>query len=302
MKVSIIIALYNTERYLEEAVLSALAQPETGEVILVDDGSTDLSGEKADQLAKRFGIVSTIHLPSNHGPAYARNCGIKNAIFPIIAFLDADDIYLPGRFKETLEAFNADKTIDAVYGVTLNKFQTDILKSNYRRIYTHEIEKIYHRKEGNLFQNLARGKNGSIHLDALTVRTSALKHLKGFDESLRQMEDTDLVLRLANNFKFHALPQTNIHAVRRIHYNNTIFDRAEAQKYRLIFLEKWLKKSINEKHKLMVQLYFLRHYLGEHPYSGKGSFGLVKTTLRKSILLINLLLLNKKWQTSTPYQ
>lgn len=91
MKVSVIIPVYNVEKYLRECVDSVLSQTHKQfEVILVDDGSTDGSGTICDEYAERCSCVSVIH-STNKGPFFARNLGAHIAQGDIVVFLDSDD-------------------------------------------------------------------------------------------------------------------------------------------------------------------------------------------------------------------
>ncbi len=101
MQVSIIIPVYNAAAYVREAVESALIQPETGEILLIEDNSPDDSLRICQELAAKYDKVKLLRHPNgeNRGPGASRNLGMRNARSPILAFLDADDYYLPGRFS-----------------------------------------------------------------------------------------------------------------------------------------------------------------------------------------------------------
>lgn len=90
--VSVIVPVYNVERYLGECVASLLAQTHGNiEIILVDDGSTDGSGELCDQLACRDSRVCVLH-KDNGGPSEARNEGVASCRGDWVAFVDGDDV------------------------------------------------------------------------------------------------------------------------------------------------------------------------------------------------------------------
>lgn len=93
--VSVIIPVYNCEGLLEQCVQSVLDQTYLNlQVLLVDDGSTDRSGEICDALAERDLRVETFHIP-NRGVSGARNFGLDHAIGQYIQFVDGDDQILP---------------------------------------------------------------------------------------------------------------------------------------------------------------------------------------------------------------
>lgn len=296
MKVSVIIPFYNAAGFLMNAVKSALDQKETGEIILVDDGSIDQSGILAGELAQKHHLVKFYQHPDpgrpNLGPAAARNTGISMVTFPLVAFLDADDQYLSHRFTRTVELFQSNENIQVVYGATLNEFKSKALRQTYKKIYGSEIDQIYLNPSGSqsTFASLALAKNGFIHLNSLTVRTSTLKKVGLFNESLRQMQDTDLILRLALISEFYALPPVPPLARRIVHGTNAVFNRKSAHESRLKFLLIWINKSREVRAPLETTFHFLRSYLGEHPFSGRGKFNMIKTFIRKFTLLIRLLL------------
>ncbi len=94
MKVSVVIPVYNVERYLERCVQSVQRQTyQDVEIILVDDGSPDNSGLLCDQLAEKDPRIRVIH-QENQGLSGARNTGIHNATGEYIIFMDSDDEWL----------------------------------------------------------------------------------------------------------------------------------------------------------------------------------------------------------------
>lgn len=89
--ISVVIPIYNVERYLKDCVNSVLQQTYKNiEIILVDDGSTDKSGKICEDLHKEFGKINVIH-KKNGGLSDARNCGIDRATGKYICFIDSDD-------------------------------------------------------------------------------------------------------------------------------------------------------------------------------------------------------------------
>lgn len=102
--ISIIIPVYNVEKYLERCVESVFAQTYSAyELILVDDGSTDGSGKICDRLAKRDDRVRVIH-KENGGLSSARNTGLKMSRGEYITFIDSDDVVHPCYLECLLKA------------------------------------------------------------------------------------------------------------------------------------------------------------------------------------------------------
>ena len=91
MKLSIIVPVHNTEKYLPECIDSLVNQTyRDKEIILVDNGSTDSSGEICDRCAEQYDFVRVIH-QENQGIQGSRNTGLKYAVGELIAFVDSDD-------------------------------------------------------------------------------------------------------------------------------------------------------------------------------------------------------------------
>lgn len=101
--VSVVVAIYNVKNYLEKAVQSCVNQNlKSLEIILVDDGSTDGSGEICDHYANKYQNVKVIH-QKNQGLSAARNAGLKIARGKYVAFLDADDYIEYNMYGEMLK-------------------------------------------------------------------------------------------------------------------------------------------------------------------------------------------------------
>jgi succinoglycan biosynthesis protein ExoU len=103
-QIAVVIAAYNAEATLDRAVASALAQPETSEVCIVDDCSKDGTVQLAAACGIRDTRVRLLRSEVNSGPGAARNAAIAVTTAPWIAILDADDYLLPGRFSKMLAA------------------------------------------------------------------------------------------------------------------------------------------------------------------------------------------------------
>ena len=111
--VSVVIPVYNGERYLAEAVQSALDQGYRPlEVLVIDDGSTDGSGE----VARSFGPLIHYHYLDHAGLAATRNHGVSVARGELLAFLDADDVWVKGKLERQVAALQAEPALDGVFG------------------------------------------------------------------------------------------------------------------------------------------------------------------------------------------
>ena len=103
MKLSLIIPVYNVEKYLEECLDSVIMQIIVDmEIILIDDGSKDNSGKICDKYAEKYNFIKVVH-KKNEGVSVARNTGIKMAQGNYIFFLDSDDMLAPNILKKIEE-------------------------------------------------------------------------------------------------------------------------------------------------------------------------------------------------------
>lgn len=114
IRLSVIVPVYNVEKYLRECVDSVLAQDiDDMEVILVDDGSTDRSGGICDEYAEKDNRVTVIH-KENGGCSAARNAGLDIAQGEYITFVDSDDYLLPDTYRLNVEYMEKHHEVDCL--------------------------------------------------------------------------------------------------------------------------------------------------------------------------------------------
>jgi len=121
-RVSVVMPVFNAERYLAEAIESVLAQTlDSWELLIVDDGSTDGSARIADRYAARR-PAAIRHLShdrrENRGASASRNLGIRYASGEYLAFLDADDVYLPKKLDDQVRILDERREADVLYAAT----------------------------------------------------------------------------------------------------------------------------------------------------------------------------------------
>lgn len=144
-KVSVIVPVYNVERYLEKCVRSVLAQSERDfELLLVDDGSPDGCGALCDRLAEEDSRIRVIH-QENMGLGGARNTGIEKARGEWLLFVDSDDWIEPDTLEKALAAGEREKADLVLFafrsvteeGKTVQIFREDMPKEEALRIPEH---------------------------------------------------------------------------------------------------------------------------------------------------------------------
>ncbi len=111
-KVTVLMAVYNAERWLERSIGSLLSQTLTDwQLICIDDASTDGSLNLLRRFQQEDQRIELISLSENHGQAHARNCGLKQAQGDYICFLDADDWLSADALQQAVSVFETyDKT------------------------------------------------------------------------------------------------------------------------------------------------------------------------------------------------
>ncbi|MCT2563147.1 glycosyltransferase family 2 protein [Chryseobacterium herbae] len=230
MEISVIIPVYNAEKYISKAVESALQLEEVKEVILIEDQSPDNALSVCRELAQQYERVKLFQHPDkgNHGAGASRNLGIEKATGDFIAFLDADDYFLPNRFNVEGELFN-DPKVEGIFNAIGTEFLTDKGKeeflSNINDTYLLTVN--YPAEGPEVFKGLL-GQTPKVFgtfftLDALTVRASALEKsgLK-FNEDLRVHQDSDFIIKLAYHCYLKAGTIDKAVAIRGIHDDNRI--------------------------------------------------------------------------------
>lgn len=184
MTITVIVPVYNAESFVSRAVNSVLLLGEVTELILVDDGSTDKSLEICQKLAKSDCRIKVLTHPNNlnKGVSATRNLGIKHASSIYLAFLDADDYYLPNRFKNVKEVLSRMADIDGMYEMIGFHDSQNVIQK-YSTLHIVKPEK--------LFENLSPlGDSLWFHIDGLTVKKTIFLKSGYFDESLLTLEDT----------------------------------------------------------------------------------------------------------------
>lgn len=196
--VSVLIPLYNREKFIRETIASALAQsyPQV-EIIVVDDGSTD-GGDKIAESFIPTGKVSVFRHDGggNRGQSISLNLALSKANGEFIAILDSDDIFLPNKLTDQVAYLNSNPDVGLVYGMGYGidadgKIIYDILGEDHVELNDPNcilLNPYFHLPVGSL------------------VRRSVYDIIGGFDEGLRAGQDHDMQIRMAEKTRFGFLP------------------------------------------------------------------------------------------------
>lgn len=226
LRISVIVPVYRAERFVEEAVASALAQPEVAEVLLVEDGSPDGSLAVCERLAAQDSRVRLLRHPggANRGAGATRNLGLREARCEWVAFLDADDYYLSGRFATAARLLTEDPTLDGVYDAVGTHFAHDGARNWWIENKRSELTRIKQPlPPEKLFYALVNGRYGAIHTNGIVLRRELLLRFGGFDESLPLSQDVKAWMQAAALGRIAAGELTRPVAMRRLHGENRIY-------------------------------------------------------------------------------
>lgn len=194
--VSVVVPSYNAASFIAGTLECVASQTfKDLEVTVVDDGSKDGTAAAARSALKRLGLRGQVHEQENKKIAGARNAGIARSSAPLVAFLDADDSWLPHKLERVLAVMKADPSIDLVcHDETVSRKGKVLRTARYGRA----LDGLYERL---LFEGNA------VSTSATVVKRAKLAEVGGFREDLRfdTVEDYDLWMRLAKVSKFHFL-------------------------------------------------------------------------------------------------
>ncbi len=196
-EVSIIITVYNLATYLEEAIRSVLNQTyQDMEIIVVDDGSTDNTRE----LVMNFANPKINYIfQKNRGAGAARNTGIRASTGRYIAFLDADDVWLPQKLELQLKVIESSPWASVIYCDMYFYGTTD-----YTLPETFFQQFKWPPPWGKVLDKMAIRSFGIP--STLLVKRDVFEKIGLFDEGLPYCDDYDMLLRMAAYFEFEVLP------------------------------------------------------------------------------------------------
>ena len=193
-RVSIIIALYNGEKTIEETVSSLLAQTEQDvELIIVDDGSTDETVKIVKSIKDER--ITLLEQENSGGPSKPRNAGIKIAKGQFIGFCDQDDLYYPEKIDKQVNAYENNQ-MKANIGIIISS--ADLIDEKGQ-----VIEKNIKPIDGFMDSDDSRKlllKGDFITACSALMPKKVLDEVGNLDESLRGVDDYDLFLRITEKY------------------------------------------------------------------------------------------------------
>lgn len=233
--VSVVMSVYNGERYLRYAVDSILRQSfQDFEFIIINDGSTDQSGEIVASFAAKDRRIRIIETP-NQGLTKSLNLGLTHCQGQYVARMDADDVSLPDRFAKQV-AFLARSNETVALGAAVEWIDEDDESLGvWERPITHEALEKEH----------LSGLSGRIVHPSVMLRAGTLKEIGGYREHLSTGQDYDLFLRLGEIGRIGNLPEVLLRY--RLHLGCVSFTRSVEQYEAVckILREAFLRRGLN---------------------------------------------------------
>jgi glycosyltransferase involved in cell wall biosynthesis len=191
--ISVIMIFLNAEKYIQEAIESVLSQTYPHwELIFVDDGSTDASTEIARQYVQTYPRMMRYVEHEGHqnrGMSASRNLGIRQSRGDYIAFLDADDVYLPHKLERQVALLAAQPTATMVYGTTQYWYswtgETEDQSRDTMRTLGVRADAIY--QPPTLVRGFLRNTARTPATCSVLIRRKAIEEIGGFEESFSGM-------------------------------------------------------------------------------------------------------------------
>lgn len=224
---------YNAAPFIAEAIRSVLSQDYPGslEVVVIDDGSTDDSV----RIAQGFDQVRVLS-QRNSGPAAARNLGLQHARGELIAFLDADDQWLPGSLSPRIDVLLEHKDVGAVYGSFLRWTPPANDPFGAGLQVADRLPDAVMAAVDSEWLYPAMLLDPIIHIITLVARREVFEKIGNFDPALRMGEDYDILIRMALQFRMRRVerrvaryrqrPDSITHVPRKENYEYLVVQRA----------------------------------------------------------------------------
>jgi glycosyltransferase involved in cell wall biosynthesis len=247
--VSVVVPVFNGERFIGEALASLRCEQKIAvEIIVVDDGSTDGSVGIVKALAEQD---SRIHLITgdHRGVSATRNIGVRAATAEHITFLDCDDICPPGRIARQALKLASDTSVAVVVGETL-----------WFEALTPELEPV---------PGTRRMRGLCVTLHSALFRRSVFGTYGLFDEQLKSCEDLDFFLRLSEGGA-RLLIETEIASLYRRHPGNMTRD-IQLQQNTLLALRKSIARRRATGRSGALDVFFTRRFAMETVFSSAGA-------------------------------
>jgi len=230
--VSVIMTVYNREKYISEAIESVLSQTFNDlELVIIDDFSIDRSKEIIKKFKEKDNRIKILFHDENKGIARSSNDGLKMARGKFIAMLDSDDVWEVNKLEKQLKVLEIDENLIIwTDGELINENGKSLGKT-----FVQSCNASNRKKSGDIFRELLVGN--IINKSSLVLKKKNLGNIK-FDERFRRYDDHQIVVDLAKKYNYFFInePLTKI----RKHDNNITFSNEKILELDGIIFYKYL--------------------------------------------------------------
>jgi glycosyltransferase involved in cell wall biosynthesis len=197
--VDVIIPAFNAARYLPFAIESVISQTfDDWQILLVDDGSTDNTGDVVAPFVSRYDSKIKYIKQENRGLPAARNTAIRESTSEFLALLDADDVWLPCRLQDSMKVLAEHPQAGLSYGLIVRIDPDGRLGSTWAG----NLKDV----EGRIAPHIYM-RNVDLPCPTITFRRRCIDEVGMFDEGMSATEDRDLWLRIALRYEVVFVPK-----------------------------------------------------------------------------------------------
>lgn len=194
--VSVVMSVLDGEAYVRDAIDSVVAQTfREWELVVVDDGSTDATGEILDDYASREPRIVVLHR-ANEGRPSALNAAVRHAQAPLLARLDADDVALPRRLELQLARLAAEPDVGVLGGAVV-----------FVDAAGRQFAQAHYPLDDEAIRSAAASSTTPFVHSAVTMRRAAFERAGGYRPAFVDAEDLDLWLRIPPEFRLANLEE-----------------------------------------------------------------------------------------------
>lgn len=283
--ISVVIPVRNCRKYIDESVASVLSQSYSDlELIVIDDGSDDDDYTRLLDLDPR---VRVARLPGS-GVSKARNVGMAMARGKYIAFLDADDVWFPGKLEAQVRYFEDHPEVGVVFGGFIRWLPEEQgeFRPSYELVTTVSSDAgCDPARSGWLYLRLLNGL--LVGMNTAVIRRSIYESVGGFNESMRQAEDYDFWLKASRLMEMHSL--VGAVALYRIHPASAMHRLANESMLAVLLTSARLRWGLSQNNGQMMSAQQFSQRLGsvyfDHGYSHywQGSYAAAKRAFLQSM-------------------
>jgi glycosyltransferase involved in cell wall biosynthesis len=233
--IDVIVPVYNGQGFIIQALESAAGQTVAPrKIIVVDDGSTDITRDKVLEFQKKSPILVEYVYKNNGGPNSARNAGLKISRASFVAFLDGDDVWIKTKLAAQLLKFQSNE----FFNLGLVYCGYEIIDAQGTVSHKYYIPPFNRAARGGIFKLLLKANIIYGSASGVLIKRECFSRIGYFDEQLRVGEDWDMWLRIAEVYDIDYVDEILVQV--RKHYTNAGANQEFVFTHELDFYKKWV--------------------------------------------------------------